>query len=112
MLSNDSLGDRLNALKQGKPLPPPPAQQSFLPPHQQQQLQQNLPNQPNIDLKTRVLSKSFLIFDSLLASFLYGIALKAIFVTDWNLFSSFAVGFLLNHAISIFPRILFPKLFK
>jgi len=50
--------------------------------------------------------------DSAFASLLYGIAIKAIFNLDWSLIEAFAVGFLLNHAISIFPRVLFPKLFK
>jgi len=109
MLNNDSLGARLNAVKKGKPLPPPPAQQSFYAPPQQVPTQQN---QPIETTKTYLLSKLFILLDSGVASFLYGIAIKTIFNLDWTLFGAFAVGFLLNHTISIFPRVLFPKLFK
>jgi len=111
MINNDSLGDRLNAVKRGKPLPPPPQQPMYVPP-QAMPTQQTPSNQSEHTVKFYFLSKLFVVLDSGIASLLYGIAIKAIFNLDWSLFEAFAVGFLLNHAISIFPRVLFPKLFK
>lgn len=111
MINNDSLGDRLNAVKRGKPLPPPPQQQTFVPPQTMPTQQTSQQSQPTT-IKFYFLSKLFVVLDSSFASLLYGIAIKAIFNLDWSLIEAFAVGFLLNHAISIFPRVLFPKLFK
>ncbi|NMC59650.1 MAG: hypothetical protein GYA51_09755 [Candidatus Methanofastidiosa archaeon] len=112
MINNDSLGDRLNAVKRGKPLPPPPQQQTFMPPQTMPTQQSQPSSQSQYSVKFYFLSKLFVLFDSGLASLLYGIALKTIFNLDWSLFEAFSVGFLLNHAVSIFPRVLFPKLFK
>lgn len=112
MINNDSLSERLNAVKKGKPLPPPPQQQTFVPPQSMPTQQSQQPTQTQHTVKFYFLSKLFVILDSGFASLLYGIAIKAIFNLDWSLFEAFAVGFLLNHAISIFPRVLFPKLFK
>ncbi len=102
MIKDNSLGDRLNAVKKGKPLPSP-TQPMLSPQYQTQQ---------KLTLKNFLISKGINMLDMFLASFLYGFAIKTIFSLEWSIFASFAVGFLFNHAISIFPRILFPKLFK
>lgn len=106
MINDNSLGDRLNAVKKGVQVPKPPIQPQSV---YQQPIQ---PQQQFPTLKTYLISKGISIVDSFIASFLYGFAIKTIFSLDWSIFGAFAVGFLINHAISVFPRILFPKLFK
>jgi len=105
MINDNLLGDRLNAVKQGKPVPQPVLQsQTMITPQ---------PNQPTpVPLKQQLITRYLMMADTFAASFLYGFALKTIFSTDWNVLGVFAVGFLLNHVICIFPKFLFPKLFK
>jgi hypothetical protein len=108
MINDDSLGDRLNAVKKGVSVPKPPAQvQSVYTPPVPQSEQNTV-----VTLKTYLISRAITIMDSFIASFIYGFAIKTLFGLDWSLFAAFTVGFLFNHAISIFPKVLFPKWFK
>jgi hypothetical protein len=110
MIKDNSLGDRLNAVKQGKPLPNPPAQHQSVYMHPQNYPQNQ--EQTVLTLKKYLISRGISLADSFIASFIYGFAIKTLFNLDWTILGAFAVGFLLNHSISIFPRILFPKFFK
>jgi hypothetical protein len=116
MINDNSLGDRLNAVKKGSTVPKPPMQPQsvYTPPAPQQEIKEQEPiQQPRaFEVKEYLLTRAFGMFDMLLASFLYGFAIKTIFSLDWNLLGAFAVGFFLNHAISVFPRVLFPKRFR
>lgn len=103
MLNDNSLGDRLNAVKEGKPVPKLPTQSLY-------------PNIPQDIAKpsSRVvwLGKSIQLFDISLVSFLYGFAIKTILFLDWSLIGVFAVGFLMNSILTIWPKYIFPKFFK
>jgi len=99
MLNDHSLGDRLNAVKNGEPIPAPPMQSQSV-----MNLQQQAPQQTKPSFKNFLISKAFTTVDVFAASFLYGYALKMIFGTDWTLLGALAVGFLANHAITIWPR--------
>lgn len=109
MLNDNSLGERLNAVKNGKPIPTPPMQPQSV--HDINK--QNHSHQPiqKISLKTFLINKSITMLDVFAASFLYGFAIKTIFGLDWSLFGAFAVGFLFNHALTIWPRLI-KNLFK
>lgn len=103
MLKDNSLGDRLNAVKEGKIVPKPP----------KQLLYPNIPkNIPKQSFPIFLLYNSIRLFDMSLVSFLYGFAIKTIFFLDWSLLGAFAVGFLINSAITNWPSHIFPKLFK
>ena len=94
MLNDNSLGERLNAVKQGKPVPVPPMQPRVHP-------QQIKP----ISFWAFLLSKTLRAGDVFLASFLYGFAIKTIFSLDWSILGALAVGFLINHAVTLWPTI-------
>jgi hypothetical protein len=100
MLNDHSLGDRLNAVKNGKPIPEPPMQ-----PQTVMNFQQPQPSQKP-SLKNFLISKAISTVDVFAASFLYGYALKTVFGMDWNLLGALAVGFLINHAVTIWPKII------
>jgi len=117
MLNDNSLSDRLNAVKYGKPLPTPPMQQHspFTPPMQQQPELESQESQQYTHLenfKFFAVSNSLILFDMILSSFLYGFAMKTIFALDWSLFGTFAVGFLINQAFGLIARLIFSKTFK
>jgi len=109
MISDNLLGDRLNAVKLGKPLPTVQSQSVF---NSQQQLKEQHQQPPISTLKMFFISRTMAITDTFVASLLYGYAIKTVFNFNWTLLGVVAVGFLFNHAISIFPKILFPKLYK
>jgi len=96
MLNDNSLGERLNAVKQGKPVPAPPMQPRV--PHPQQ-------NQ-TMSFWAFMLGKTFHVVDVFAASFLYGFAIKTIFSLDWTIIGALAVGFMINHAITLWPRLI------
>jgi hypothetical protein len=102
MLENNLLGNRLNAIKQGKTTPEIPTNSNkiYIPAQQPQQ---------SFSLKTFFLSKILVLFDTLLISFLFGYAIKTIFGLDWNLLGICAVGFLLNYFVSVFSKSIVSK---
>jgi len=106
MLHDNSLGDRLNAVKNGKSIPRPPKQ--FKGPIESSKPIENKER----SIKRELIDKSILILETFIVSLLYGVAIKTIFSTDWSIFSAFTVGYLFNHVISVFPKVLFPKFFK
>lgn len=110
MINDNSLGDRLNAVKNGKPIPQPPVPQ--LQPMLTQQAPTVQEQKPTPSIKQQIYARLISMTDSFLASLLYGYAIKTILSLDWSVFAAFTVGFLFNHAISVFPKVLFPKLFK
>ena len=102
MLNDSLLGDRLNAVKEGNPIPEIP----------KQSLYSDISQNPKPPFWVFILNRSLRLFDMSFASFLYGFAIKTIFFLDWSLFGAFAVGFLINHVITLWPKYIFPKLFK
>lgn len=107
MINNNSLSDRLNAVKQGVEVPKIIKQNEN--PINQQINNQSQNEFKNESLRFVFLSRIMSYVDSFLASFLYGFAVKTIFGLSWSLFGVFAVGFLINHSISVFPKIIFPN---
>ena len=107
MIKDNALSDRLNDVKNGKQI------QQINTKQETTIIQKNIiePTQ-QYSLKTILINKAISLFDVFMASLLYGFAIKTIFNLNWSLIGFFSVGFLLNHAISIFPRILFPKYYK
>ena len=99
MLNDNLLEDRLNAVKEGIPIPKPP--KSLYP----------IPEQPQPFL-IFLLNRGIKLCDMFFAYFLYGFAIKTIFFLDWSIFGALAVGFLLNNVITLWPKHIFPKLFK
>lgn len=107
MLNDNSLGDRLNAIKRGNPVPRPPVQPK-------NRVTQEKPPEPiKVNpLKAQLVTKAVHTLETLLVSMLYGFAIETVLSMDWTFIGALSVGFLLNHAISVFPRALFPGLFK
>lgn len=103
MINDKSLEDRLNAVRNGNPLPAPPNKNPNILSNQVTNIPTTKNSNINIILRT---------LDSFLASFLYGYAISTIFSLEWSLLGSLAVGFLINHSISVFPKKIFPKRFK
>jgi len=104
MLNDNSLGDRLNAVKNGKPIPVPPMQPQSV--HDINPQQFVPAPQSRVSLKQFLITKSLTMVDILLASFLYGFAVKTIFGFDWSILGAFSVGFLINHAVTIWPTLI------
>jgi hypothetical protein len=103
MLNDNLLENRLNAVKKGQPIPKPISPiEAFL---------KKLPPQ-KASLRDILISKFLFLFDIFIASFLYGLAINTVFSLKWDFLGCLAVGFLLNHIITVFPRVLFPKLYK
>ena len=109
MLNHDSLGDRLNAVKYGEPIPkaPPQAQPVFAPQVTQHPQVHQMPS-----IQQQLYIKIISIIDTFIASLLYGYGVMTVFGLHWSFFGSLSVGFLINHMVSVFPSRLFPKLFK
>jgi len=101
MLRDNSLEERLNAIKQGEEIPVPSTNK-----------QNPIIQKPKEIPKPTYIVKYSYILESLISSLFYGFAIKTIFGLDWTMFGAFTVGFLFNHAISIFPKYLFPKYFN
>jgi hypothetical protein len=97
MLPHKSLEDRLNAVKNGKPIPNPPVAEKPLINNEQVPQQQF---QQIMSLKQFFFSEGYKIFNVLSSSILYGYGIRTIFSQDWNFIGSLGVGFLLNHALT------------
>lgn len=104
MLKDNSLADRLNAVKQGKPSST--ESNEVFNTHKKPI---NTTPQYNNNI---ILAKIISYIDVFIVSLFYGVALKTIFNTEWSLFGLFSVGFFLNHILFAFPKILFPNKFK
>lgn len=98
MLNGNSLAERLNAVKHGKPIPQPPINPNV------SYVQSHKP-ESSVPLWAIVTSKLIQSSGVLLASFLYGFAINTMFSFDWSLIGCLSVGFLLNHSITIWPKV-------
>ena len=97
MINHNALQNRLQAVKDGKPIPEPPlAQQSMVKP----------PAPQTIALRQFFITEAYKFFNVIAASVLYGYGIKAIFSTDWNFMGILGVGFLLNHSLTILLKLL------
>jgi len=104
MISDNSLGDRLNAIKHGKTLPNIGEQTKPVYKVTQQ------PIKPSN--KNHLKSKGITIIEIFVTSFLYGYAIQTLFNVHWDILGILSIGFLLNHMVSVFPKIIFPKKYK
>lgn len=114
MLPNNSLEDRLNAVKNGD-TPPVPVNHdevimnALAEIHETEELQKQQQKKEN---KTETVAKAALeTIGILIASALYGYAMRAVFSTDWIFVETIGVGFLLNHALTLVNKG-FSKFFK
>ena len=101
MLNHHLLEERLNAVKEGKPIPKVPVQfnETFQDPTIQ-------PSKSKIVIyKQFFISEGYKLFNVMAASILYGFGLKSLFSADWNLIGTIGVGFLLNHTLSILLKL-------
>ena len=100
MIAHNSLGERLNAIKNGKPIPEPPKQSEINFPDFQIP-----PFHKTISYKQFFVSEGYKLFNVMGASILYGFGIKALFSMDWNFLGILGVGFLLNHALTILLKL-------
>ena len=97
MINHNALQSRLQAVKNGQPIPEPPmAPQSMVAP----------PSPKTVALKQFFITEGYKFFNVLAASVLYGYGIKAIFSTDWNFMGLLGVGFLLNHSLTILLKLI------
>lgn len=101
MIKHNALEDRLNAVREGKPIPPVPTPIEIIHP------EQDKPKTASpIYHKEFLISESYKLFNVLATSLLYGFGINAIFSTDWSFMGSWGVGFLLNHSLTIILKLL------
>jgi len=100
MIKNNALSERLNAVREGKPVPEVP------------RFQINTSNSEIsadhqiITYRSFFITEGYKLFNVLAASALYGIGLKTIFSLEWPFIGSLGVGFLLNHFLTILLKLL------
>jgi len=99
MLEHNSFQERLNAVKNGEPIPKPPMPKPII---QKPQIQQG---QNLLTYKQFFVNEGYKLFNVLSASALYGFGLKAIFGTEWNFIGLLGVGFLLNHGLTLILKL-------
>lgn len=107
MLADNSLSNRLNAIKRGK-IPPSPENNDKL--IESLLEQKNEADYTNASLAVTVVMAMLNIFDVLIASVLYGYGTKvlySLFITsvDWNFIEVLGLGFLLNNAYVVLLNI-------
>jgi hypothetical protein len=100
MINHNALENRLNAVREGKPIPPVEPQIQIN--HQGQVISQV---HKEISYKEFLIQESYKLFNVLATSALYGFGLKAIFSTSWSFVGLLGVGFLLNHILTIFLKL-------
>jgi len=105
MISHNSLEQRLNAVKLGKPIPPPPLLEDSPIEKFNQDLHKHLENKKAISIKQFFISEGYKVFNVISASILYGFGIKALFSTDWGFMGILGVGFLLNHTLTILLKL-------
>ena len=103
MIEHNSLQDRLNAVKSGKPIPKPPMPKLKPAPSMIQQ------GPTVLTYRQFFVNEGYKLFNVISASILYGFGLNAIFRADWDFLGILGVGFLLNHGLTILMK---SKLFK
>lgn len=93
MLKDNSLGNRLNAVKEGQSIPSS---------NQRTYVNNQKSVQPNFKMK----SKNFFLlelnktFQVLLTSTIYGFGIETIFAKDWTFIGILGVGLIANHIFS------------
>ncbi|HPV55886.1 MAG TPA: hypothetical protein PKW61_02060 [Tenuifilaceae bacterium] len=94
MISNTALSDRLNAVKNGSPLPA-----------------KDKPTKQLVQEKATIstFNSILVFFDLFVMSFFYGYGICSVFSLDWNLFACFSVGILFNKLVFYLPKMLLPK---
>ena len=104
MIQDNALSDRLNAVKQGKN---PPVNK-----HTDEIINNILKEKTLFKENTwaALLMSVVNILDILLASGLYGFALKGIFALDLSIYETLGIGFVINNVLMLIPRLF--KLFK
>ena len=101
MIKHNALEDRLNAVRDGKPIPKVPAQFEINSPEAGL-----IQTQKIITYKEFLISEGYKLFNVLATSTLYGFGIKAIFSSDWKFIGTLGVGFLLNHFLTILLKLL------
>jgi hypothetical protein len=101
MTKHNALAERLNAVREGQPIPEAPSQFQINTPnseiHQNHQI---------ITYRSFFISEGYKLFNVLATSALYGIGIKTIFSAEWSFIGSLGIGFLLNHFLTIFLKLL------
>ena len=101
MLHDSALQDRLNAVKEGKPIPQPP----------REEVTPQVKGPRMLTPKEFFINEGYKTFQVLTTSILYGFGINAIFAQDWNFMSLFGVGLIFNHLFSNSISLI-SKLFK
>ena len=100
MINHNALADRLNALKDGTPVPEQiNPEYSWAPQKPEPKPKLSLTKEIAIDMY-RSLSR---ISGVLVASALYGFGIEALFSMDWEPIQALGVGFLFNHSLTTIP---------
>ncbi|HRT03217.1 MAG TPA: hypothetical protein P5513_04700 [Candidatus Diapherotrites archaeon] len=102
MIDNNALGDRLNSVRKGGPIPKPSSNPVV-------NLKNNMnPSQASkfMSYKNFFIQEGYKIFNISVASILYGYGIASIFSLERNFIEIFGMGFIFNHFLSILLKIL------
>ncbi|MFW6310793.1 MAG: hypothetical protein ACOC1K_01005 [Nanoarchaeota archaeon] len=94
MINNNSLEDRLNAVKEGKPIPKVQNQEIMA-----QQQNEKIQNKV-ISLKNFIITEIYKTLQVFITSTFYGYGVREIFEMDWSVMGTIGVGLIINHAFS------------
>ena len=89
MLNDRLLENRLNAVKEGKPIPGVKRENTEI----------IKPTSEKITAKQFFISEIYKIFQVVATSLLYGFGIRAIFGADWSIIEMLGVGIIANHTI-------------
>jgi hypothetical protein len=102
MIKDNSLANRLNAIKEGKEPPTPPKQDGVIP---------NTLTVPNNSIKeplsptANLFATIYGILEIVLLSLVYGYGLKTIFSANWGFFGILCVGIILYDFKNLISRL-------
>ena len=99
MINHNLLAERLNAVKNGKPIPKLSINTNGNKEELQKQELRIIPH------KSFFISEGYKLFNIISTSILYGFGLKALFSTDWNFLGILGIGLLLNHFLTILLKL-------
>ncbi len=106
MIKDNLLEKRLNAVKEGKPIPEVDNKENSL-----VNKKEDLLNKKETSLKIKAINEVYKLLQTLASSMLYGIGFDALLATEWSFIQMFGVGLLFNHTVFyILSNLL--KLFK
>lgn len=103
MIKDNSLEERLNAVKEGKPIPKPYRQDNYI---------VNDNNEDSITLIDIIISEIRELTKIVVSSILYGYGISAIISKDWNFIKTFGIGLIFFNLLNKIGMIILKSIKK